>query len=729
MRSALVIYCFFLAVEAGLAWAVSGNPFLAAAMTCGLLTYAAVWKARGPWGEIVRALTAGLIAVAGPLYYKAFMLPTMLCFIALPHLLAATQCFWEIALGNDPAQQNQRMRTVVFTVAFYAAMGLVFLLLRGEETRVSRWVTGPLAILVLLAALPAWDLARVARLKSGRARAAPRSVLVRRIILLLAVLGMVAAVFTGVLPAAAEKLCAVSPHWRAKVDTPEKPRPHPPQPPPPSNGSATRPGMDSSAMTGRHQLPQKSNLQSLGIPQLHVRIKDKTTATRMANGTVYVRSHTLDAWKDDAGAWESSIAGGQWLADAADGAADGQITLKEPPLPPVEHTVFLDNADGYSLPALQGICAYRLPNVFAVPGDLFQMQATGNISYEAVSAPAVWDQFPDPAKLRAGRTGNPAQTKTPDSPALSSLIYGEAILRPNNKAKLSTRISGIRQWFKENIRYSTVMAGHESLPALDNFLAGERKGYCDFYASAACLMLRFSEVPTRVAYGYAGHDYDEAAGVFTFTDDSAHAWTEIFLENYGWTVCDFTPPENLGSLKGTPPAKPEFKENAYEPVQPKKPDAAPDKEPDEFPVTSRWNDMVEKALAMKPMELTKEAVKWFALLCIAALLLRWLWKKGVKAKGDEEDAFAADEHQPPYFAEFLRVFCEAGCPRAGGSTPREYFTTLNSRGLAGPEFAPMISYHYHCRYADAGRDGDQEAAWLTLARETGERLQQSRSQS
>ena len=60
MRLALVIYCFFLAIEAGLAWLISGNAFLAAAVTCGLLFYASVWRMAGPWGEIVRALAAGL---------------------------------------------------------------------------------------------------------------------------------------------------------------------------------------------------------------------------------------------------------------------------------------------------------------------------------------------------------------------------------------------------------------------------------------------------------------------------------------------------------------------------------------------------------------------------------------------------------------------------------------------------------------------------------------------
>ena len=727
MRLALVIYSFFLAIEAGLAWMISGNAFLAAAVTCGMLFYAAVWKLGGPWGEIVRALAAGLIAVAGPLYYKGAMLPTVLCFITLPHLLAATQCFWEMELGKDPAQQNIRMRTVVFTVAFYAAMGLVFVLLRGAEPAVSVWITAPLAILVLVAALPAWDLARVTRLKPARAKlAAPAGIVLRRVLLVCAVLGMIAALFTTVLPSAAEKLCAVSPRWRAKVDTPEKPAPHPPQPPPSNNGEANRPGMDSSALTGRHELPPKSNLQSTGAVQLFLRPHDRVQAGRMAAAPVYVRSHTFDAWKD--GAWESSTRGGQWLTDKSDGTEDGLITVeKRPRTALVPHTIFLNEADGSSLPALQGITAYKVPSLYALPGDLVQMQAAGNIRYDAVSAPVVWDELPDRAKLGAGNSGNPAQLLTGNNLLIQQIISGEASLRPANNTTLTAQIAGIRQWMKDNVSYSPVMKGHPSLPALDNFLAGERKGYCDFYASAGALMLRFYEVPTRIAYGYAGRDYDEETGLFTFTDETAHAWTEMFVEGYGWTVCDFTPAANIGHL--TAPGEKEkhsFDEKAYDEQQEKKKEEPETKKPEEFSLTKWWDDMVAKVLAMQPLELTKRALMWLALAAVAVFALRWLRKK---KPATADDPFAADERQPAYFAEFLRVFQAAGCPRTGGTTPREYLTDVQRPGLAGPEFTPMIHYHYGRRYADAERDRDQEAGFLSLVRDTEQRLTQSRAQA
>ena len=357
------------------------------------------------------------------------------------------------------------------------------ILLRGAEPAVSVWITAPLAILVLLAALPAWDQARVTRLKPARAKqAASAGTLLRRILPVGAALGMIAALFTGLLPAAAEKLCAVSPRWRAKVDTPEKPAPHPPQTTPASGGEANRPGMDSSALTGRHELPPKSDIRSTGAVQLFLRPHDLTTAGHMAATPVYVRSHAFDAWKD--GAWESSVRGGQWLTDKSDGTLDGLITVeKNPRTPVVPHTIFLNNADGSALPALPGVTAYKLPAVYSLPGDLYQMLAAGNIRYDAVSAPVIWDALPDRAQLRAGNSGNPAQLLISDTKLVQTIVFSEPAMRPAVNRTLASQIAAIRQWLQANVRYSTVMKGHAELPALENFLAGERQGYCDFYAT------------------------------------------------------------------------------------------------------------------------------------------------------------------------------------------------------------------------------------------------------
>lgn len=723
MPAALIIYCVFLLIEGGLALLMTGNAFLLAASTCGVLFYAAVWKSGGAWGEVCRALFAGLIAVAGPLYYKGAMIPTMLCFIALPHLLAATQSFWEIALRNDPASQNAKMRTVIFTVAFYMAMGLVLVLLRGLEPYLPVWISAPLGVLVLLMALPAWDMARVTRLKPGRAPRSPRTLILGRLMLLGAVLGAVAVLFAGVLPAASEKLCEVSPRWRAKAESPEKAPPHQPQPPPPSNGEANRPGMDSSAMTGRHELPRQSDIRSTGSVELYVKMDRDQADGLAAAGHLYVRSHTFDKWEE--GVWTASSTAGRWIEDAADGSQDGMTEVRQNSRPVYAYSVFLNNADGFSLPALQGVTAYGLPKVFGLPGDLYQIQASGSIRYEARSAPLVWDTLPNRDLLRIGKTGNPSHTRNSGGRALSDLVFRDRKLFPDKSAPLAVRVAGIRDWFAANVQYSTVMEGHPSLTPLDNFLQAERKGYCDFYATAACLILRLSDIPTRIAYGYASDQYDPAEGVWTFTDETAHAWTEIYLDGLGWTVCDFTPPSNVGNLdsKEDKPKREPLDEKAYEGPQQPKPEPPSSPEPETFSLSAWWKDVLEKAAAMNAADKLLLSVKVLGAVVVVMLLFRWLFKKRKQAR-KPQDTFGEDEKQPAYFSEFLRLFREAGYPRPSGATPREYFDYLLARGAAGRELSPMIAYHYGRRYADGEADKKQEDEWLSLVRDSVRRLQE-----
>ena len=736
MHAALIIYIIFLAIEGGLAWVVSGNPFLLAAVTCGLLCYAAVWKIKGPWGELARALAAGLIAVAGPLYYQASLVPTLLCFLSLPHLLAATQCFWEIALGKDPTPHNMRMRMVVFTVAFYAAMGLVFVLLRGTEA-VSAWITAPLAVLVLVLAVPAWDLARVTRLKNAHsAQRVPLGLKLRRLALLAALLGAMAAVFSGVLPAAAEKLCEVSPRWRIKDELPDQAPPHGDKPSPGDQNSrqpsgSSRPGVDSSAVEGRHTLPQQADIQATGAPVLYVKIKDPAVSRKLEAGVIYVRSHTLDEWKD--GSWSPAVQGGGWVNDAADGASDGLVTLSKPGPEAIAHTVYLQSADGYALPALQNVNALQFPKVWSVPGDVQQAQVTGSIRYDAVSSPLNWESLPDTDRAAAGKTQVTAQTRKPESQALMNLIYSDRVFDSSRTRTLAEQVAAVRRWMQQSVRYSTKVSGDPNLTPLDNFLVGERRGYCDFFATAGALMLRYFDVPTRVAYGYATKKFDAEAGVFVFADTSAHAWTEIFVQGRGWVICDFTPEEGrdgAGEDNSAAADRSGFDEKQFasqkdtEKEKPEENQAAQEKSLSEW-----WKETLTHLSQMDAMERAKKTLTWLAAALALFLIVRSLRRKKKSEEKTEGAGFAKDEKQPPYFAEFVRVFQEAGCPRRQGSTPREYLAMIRARGFGGEEFIPMIEYHYERRYAGADRDRKLEEEWVALARAVENRLRQRPAQN
>ncbi|MEP6910701.1 MAG: transglutaminase domain-containing protein [Actinomycetota bacterium] len=87
------------------------------------------------------------------------------------------------------------------------------------------------------------------------------------------------------------------------------------------------------------------------------------------------------------------------------------------------------------------------------------------------------------------------------------------------------------------------------LPPLVQFVTRTKRGYCQHFAGAMALMLRYLGVPTRVAAGFTSGRYDKADGTWTVYDRDAHTWVEVWFKGYGWLPFDPTP--SRGTLAGT----------------------------------------------------------------------------------------------------------------------------------------------------------------------------------
>ncbi|GAB4482033.1 MAG: transglutaminaseTgpA domain-containing protein [Anaerolineales bacterium] len=86
----------------------------------------------------------------------------------------------------------------------------------------------------------------------------------------------------------------------------------------------------------------------------------------------------------------------------------------------------------------------------------------------------------------------------------------------------------------------TYIATLEDLPPnqdlIDWFLFDSKKGFCNYYATAAVLMLRSLGIPARLAVGFAQGTMEDiqAANVYVVRQRDAHAWPEVFFPNIGW---------------------------------------------------------------------------------------------------------------------------------------------------------------------------------------------------
>ena len=127
----------------------------------------------------------------------------------------------------------------------------------------------------------------------------------------------------------------------------------------------------------------------------------------------------------------------------------------------------------------------------------------------------------------------------------------------------------IRRYYYENIPY-TLRPGSTPIRRdfVNYFLDSNKKGYCVHFASAATLLFRYMGIPARYVEGYAFdyndissakpkegatiQDYHEGYSQYDelpvisveVSDASAHAWVEIYTEDYGWVKVELTPPSS-----------------------------------------------------------------------------------------------------------------------------------------------------------------------------------------
>lgn len=76
-------------------------------------------------------------------------------------------------------------------------------------------------------------------------------------------------------------------------------------------------------------------------------------------------------------------------------------------------------------------------------------------------------------------------------------------------------------------------------PVLD-FLLIDRRGHCEYFASALALLARAVGIPTRVVMGYRVTERSPF-GYHVVRERNAHAWVEAWLPGEGWVTRDATP--------------------------------------------------------------------------------------------------------------------------------------------------------------------------------------------
>ncbi len=87
--------------------------------------------------------------------------------------------------------------------------------------------------------------------------------------------------------------------------------------------------------------------------------------------------------------------------------------------------------------------------------------------------------------------------------------------------------------------FSSIFDSQGKTP-LDTFLFEEKRGHCEYFASAMAMMLRSIDIPSRLVTGFSATQKNPLTGYYEIRALDGHAWVEAWIEGSGWLTFEPT---------------------------------------------------------------------------------------------------------------------------------------------------------------------------------------------
>jgi transglutaminase-like putative cysteine protease len=130
----------------------------------------------------------------------------------------------------------------------------------------------------------------------------------------------------------------------------------------------------------------------------------------------------------------------------------------------------------------------------------------------------------------------------------------ESIVARARPASIAATVMALENWIGRHTSYSTdIPALRPGQDAVDEFLFGNRVGYCEQISTALTVMLRTLGITAREAIGYVPGSFDPFSDTYVIRANDAHAWVQAYIPGDGWQSFDptaFVPlaPANPGAV-------------------------------------------------------------------------------------------------------------------------------------------------------------------------------------
>jgi transglutaminase-like putative cysteine protease len=145
---------------------------------------------------------------------------------------------------------------------------------------------------------------------------------------------------------------------------------------------------------------------------------------------------------------------------------------------------------------------------------------------------------------------NPLRTQYTNTPR-DATVDAEVARLIKGKTNDYDKVRALYNYFSKSNGFSYSLSTESSGNSSDIAAFLKNKvGYCQQYAAALAWMARVAGVPARVAFGFTKGSL--VNGSWVITNRNAHAWTEVYLQGFGWIPFDATPASSVaGSTRSS----------------------------------------------------------------------------------------------------------------------------------------------------------------------------------
>jgi len=188
-------------------------------------------------------------------------------------------------------------------------------------------------------------------------------------------------------------------------------------------------------------------------------------------------------------------------------------------------------------------------DVLAVTADVPFLELDDGLYRRPLGVPVqVYGALVSCAPLPAPATLEAPSAESLELPALDARLRMLASTLAPADASPRARLAATLRQFASGYAY-TLEPGAWGPDPVAQFVFEKRRGYCEYFASAAVVLLRLQGVPARFVKGLrVGRQNDYGGGLYVVRESDAHAWVEAWLPGEGWVEADPTPPGALDSL-------------------------------------------------------------------------------------------------------------------------------------------------------------------------------------